>query len=259
MIIHTVEVSGTFDPSVDSSFSIQTLILIGEGKIQKTNNYEIVIDHLYVKTTNFQSTEQLRPFNVHVSKSALTKLSLKTNDPVHFHVNYSVCSIPYVEVEMSDGAAPKGHLVLDNVDDTTEHIFARVNETDIVVDILCAQDINCDDWTYEFTQKNSTQSTNASTESLHNMEDYFAVDCRKGTYNSAMMCLSLVNKSVPLPKESLKGWEIALIVIAAIIAAGLIVVVSIYIAGKVKRYYERKILYQGLENDFNQCDSDETT
>ena len=256
--LRTLNVTGDFDPSVEQSFSVQTFILHGDGKILKSNNHEIIIDDLYVETTTFQSTEQLKPRRVHVSKSALTKLSLQSEDLVDFYINYSVSSVPYIEVEMKEGA-PKGRLVLDNVDETTEYIFARSDESDVVVDILCAQQLNCAEWSFEFTQPVSNSSAfKNSTDSIHNIKDYFSIDCRKGTYNNALMCLSLVNKQPTTPSEPLQAWEIALIVIGCVLGIALIVIISLYVAGKVKRIYERKIIYKGLDNSIlNQPDSDE--
>ena len=255
--LRTLNVTGSFDPSVEMSFSVQTFILHGNGKIEKSNNHQIIIDDLYVETTTFQSTEQLKPQRVHVSKSALTKLSLQSEDPVDFHINYSVSSVPYIEVEVKEGA-PKGLLVLDNVDETTEYIFARSDESDVVVDILCAQHLNCDEWTFEFTQPNTTTNSTYKNSTIHNIKDYFSIDCRKGTYNNALMCLSLVNKQPEVPSEPLEAWEIALIVVGCVLGIAVIIVVSLYVAGKVKRIYERKIIYKGLDNAImNQPDSDE--
>ena len=241
LYIAHLHIDGKFTPYLRAPIYTQKIVLEDDGKIVKpqSKSYNIYTDELVVETPNFQNSELVTPKSVHIAQTALTNLQLASKEEIFFDINYSVSSIPYLEVNQD--LISKGKIVLNCNDESTDLIFERT-ASDIHVDVLCSLNLDCNKWNYQLTQTNKSSRL---------VSDIYSIECTTGMYNPSMKCLSLVPKRPPIVKEPLKGWEIALIVIGSV--AGFALLVFGVIKGL--EYFKRSIelrqllLYKDFDSD----------
>ena len=211
-----------------TSINFNSLELMEKGKINRLEDNILIHTRKLILHSTIRDIGSINTNEIYVDDGTFTCMSLyQVNDPLTFYVNYSYSSVPYLELKINDGQ--RGNIYLNNIDDFN----AILSTEEVPVDFLCAENLDCSKWSVIFESNNPLYNSTSSV---------FGFECRKGTFDPSLKCLSIVPK-IGLNNNIMSGYVLTIVVaLSSCISAVILCFCVFYIIAKAKRHFEHSKL-----------------